>query len=56
MILNKNLIFNKDKYQEKEHLVQLKNVKVKLIVNITQLNEQNNRKINQTLKKFKLDS
>ena len=36
--LKMNLIFKKDNYQEKVLLELLKNVKVKLIINIMQLN------------------
>lgn len=54
MILKLSLIFNLAKYQVKEHLVQLKNVKVNLINNIMQLNEQNNKKGIQILKRYKL--
>ena len=53
--LNKNLIFKKVNYQEKVDLEQLKNVKVKQINNIMQLNELNKKKIKQILKKFKQD-
>ena len=53
--LNKNLILIKVYKQEKELLVQLKNVKVNLINHIMQLNELNNLMINQILKKFILD-
>ena len=34
MILKKNLILKKEYYQDKDHLEQLKNVKVKMIINI----------------------
>ena len=51
--LNKNLIYNKVNYQEKEHLEQLKNVKVNQINNFMQLNILN--KIKQILKKYKQD-
>ena len=54
MNLIKNLILKKDKYQEKEDLVQLKNVKVNLMINIMLLNEQNKVKTIQILKKYKL--
>ena len=45
--LNKNLILQKDFYQEKVHLELLKNVLVKLIIMIMQLNELNNKNIKQ---------
>ena len=45
--LNKNLIFKKELYQEKDLLELLKNVLVILIIFIMQLNELNKRKIKQ---------
>lgn len=52
--LNKNLILIKELYQEKVLLELLKNVSVKLIMFIMQLNEFNKKKIKQILKKLKL--
>ena len=52
--LNKNLILIKVYKQEKELLVQLKNVKVNLINNIMQLNKFNLFKEIQILMKYKL--
>ena len=51
--VNNNLIMNliliKELYQEKVLLVLLKNVKVKLIINIMQLNIMNNKNIKKEL-------
>ena len=52
--LNKNLILEKELYQEKVLLELLKNVLVNLIINIMQLNELNNKKNKLILKKLKL--
>ena len=49
-----NLIFQKVKYQDKDLLELLKNVKVILIDNFMQLNEFKLIKENKILKKFKL--
>ena len=54
--LIKNFILNLDKYQEKELLVLLKNVKVKQIINIMLLNRLNKKKEKLILKKYKLDN
>ena len=54
--LIKNLILYKELYQEKEHLEQLKNVKVKQIINIMQLNMLNNQKDKLILLNYKLDN
>ena len=54
--LNKNLILNLDKYQEKELLVLLENVILKQIINIMLLNRLNNKKEKLILKKYKLDN
>ena len=51
-----NLIFKKDNYQEKVLLELLKNVKVKLIMNIMQLNILNNQKVILILMNYKLDN
>ena len=48
-----NLIFKKDNYQEKVLLELLNNVKVKLIMNIMQIN---NQKLILILMKYKLDN
>ena len=53
--LNKNLILIKELYQEKVLLELLKNVLVKLIIFIMQLNELNNKKNKLILKKLKQD-
>ena len=50
--LNKNLIFKKVNIQEKEHLEQLKNVKVNQINNIMQLKKFNQMKEIQILMKY----
>ena len=52
--LNKNLILIKELCQEKVLLELLKNALVNLIIFIMQLNELNNKKIKQILKKLKL--
>ena len=52
--LNKNLILQKEFYQEKVLLELLKNVLVIIIINIMQLNELNNKNIKLILKKLKL--
>ena len=48
-----NLIFKKEMYQEKVLLELLNNVKVKMIINIMQLN---NQKLILILMKYKLDN
>ena len=53
--LNKNLIFQKEFYQEKDLLELLRNVLVNMIIIIMQLNELNNQNNKQILKKYKLD-
>ena len=54
--LKMNLIFKKDKYQEKVLLELLKNVKVKLIINIMQLNQYKDNKDKLILMNYKLDN
>ena len=54
IIFNKNLILLKELYQEKVLLELLKNVLVIMIIFIMQLNELNNKNINQILKKLEL--
>ena len=51
-----NLILNKELYQEKVLLELLNNVKVKLIINIMQLNILNNQKVILILMNYKLDN
>ena len=51
-----NLIFKKELYQEKVLLELLNNVKVKLIINIMQLNILNNKKNKLILMNYKLDN
>ena len=51
-----NIIFKKDNYQEKVLLELLKNVKVKLIIIIMQLNILNNKKVILILMNYKLDN
>ena len=53
--LNKNLILQKEFYQEKDLLELSKNVLVNMIIKIMQLNELNNQNNKQILKKYKLD-
>ena len=53
--LNKNLILQKEFYQEKVLLELLENVLVNMIIIIMQLNELNNQNNKQILKKYKLD-
>ena len=53
--LNKNLILQKEFYQEKDLLELLRNVLVNMIIIIMQLNELNNQNNKQILKKQKLD-
>ena len=42
-----NLIYNKEYYQDKDHLEKYLNVKVNLIMNFMQLKYNNNNKMNQ---------
>ena len=51
-----NLILKKELYQEKVLLELLINVKVKLIMNIMQLNILNNQKVILILMNYKLDN
>ena len=51
-----NLIFQKEFNQEKVLLELLKNVKVKLIIIIMQLNQYKDNKDKQILMKYKLDN
>ena len=54
--LKMNLILKKELYQEKVNLELLNNVKVKLIINIMQLNQYKDNKDKLILMNYKLDN
>ena len=54
--LNKNLILEREFYQEKVHLKLLKNVKVKMINKMMQLNMLNKQKDKLIFMNYKLDN